>query len=79
MKLLNLLDQKNLPGKRLKFNTRKRAKQAAQRASKGKKPRHDSKSRIRNPHFHPETKNEHRITPKGHGNHDHYYYPKRRY
>ena len=60
------------------YNTRKKAKEAAQRAGGGKKPRHDPKGNPedRRPHYHPDVKDRYRKTPHGASMHDHYYYPR---
>ena len=59
--------------KRYRFNSRKKAKQQAQRAGKGKTNNHYSK---KGAHFHPDVKQKYRKTPKGVTFHDHYYYPR---
>ena len=59
--------------KRYRFNSRKKAKQQAQRAGKGKANNHYSK---KGAHFHPDVKQKYRKTPKGVTFHDHYYYPR---
>ncbi|WKB35666.1 hypothetical protein QS257_19885 [Terrilactibacillus sp. S3-3] len=57
--------------KRKRFNTKKKAYEAAKRAGKGK-VRHDRDSHgKKKPHYHPDV--------KGPAKHDHYYYPKRRW
>ena len=59
--------------KRYRFNSRKKAKQQAQRAGKGKADNQYSK---KGAHFHPDVKQKYRKTPKGVTFHDHYYYPR---
>ena len=59
--------------KRYRFNSRKKAKQQAQRTGKGKADNHYSK---KGAHFHPDVKQKYRKTPKGVTFHDHYYYPR---
>lgn len=59
------------------YNTRKKAKEAAQRAGGGKKPRHDQKgyNGSKKSHYHPDVNDRYRKTPHGASMHDHYYYP----
>ena len=59
--------------RRYRFNSRKKAKQAALRAGKGKIRNDYSK---KGAHYHPEVKTKYRRTPKGNSSHDHYYYPR---
>ena len=59
--------------KRYRFNSRKKAKQQAQIAGKGKADNQYSK---KGAHFHPDVKQKYRKTPKGVTFHDHYYYPR---
>ena len=59
--------------KRYRFNSRKKAKQQAQRAGKGKADNQYSK---KGAHFHPDVKQKYRKTHKGVTFHDHYYYPR---
>ena len=63
------------PARRVRCNTRKKAKEAAIRAGKGKKPRNDYHD-PKGAHFHPNVVNGARKTPKGSGFHDHYFYPR---
>jgi hypothetical protein len=64
-------------GRRDSFNTKKKAKEAAKKAGKGKEPIHHPKGHHGNKkaHYHPNVKNEYRETPHGVSIHDHYYYP----
>ena len=64
-------------GRRNVYNTRKKARAAARRAGGGKDPVHHPKGCHGNkrPHYHPNVKNEYRLTPNGVSKHDHYYYP----
>ncbi len=64
------------PGRRLKFRSKKLAREAAKRAGKGKTPRHDPNDE-NGPHFHPNVPNKSKGTPKGPNVHDHYFYPRR--
>ena len=66
------------PGLRKKYNSKKKAYEAAKKAGGGKEPiKHPKNSHGRNdPHFHPRTKNEYSKTPKMPSMHDHYYYPR---
>ena len=69
-------------GKRKRYNTRKKAKEAAQRAGRGK-IRHDPHGhppKTNKPHYHPDVPkvNPSRQTPHMPSPHDHYYYPKGR-
>ena len=59
-------------GRRYRFNTKKKAKEAAKRAGKGKY-RNDYQGR----HYHPDGVPNYRTTPKGASAHDHYNYPRR--
>ncbi len=65
-------------GRRKKFNSRKKAREAAKRAGGGKEPIHHPKGCHGNkePHYHPDVKDRYRITPNGVSSHDHYYYPR---
>lgn len=57
-------------------STRKKAEEAARRAGGGKKPDHHpkgTKGSDRN-HYHPQVKNNYRLTPHGYSYHDHFYY-----
>ena len=61
--------------KRKHYSSRKKAKEAAKKAGKGKEPiehYHDQYG----PHFHPDVPEAHSKTPKEPCYHDHYYYPK---
>jgi hypothetical protein len=62
-----------LPGDRLKFNTKKGAREAAKRAGGGNEPVHDPYDEY-GPHYHPGDGQGGRLKD----NHDHYYYPKSR-
>lgn len=59
--------------RRYRFNSRKKAKEAAKRAGRGKIRNDYSK---KGAHYHPEVKAKYRQTPKGVSSHDHYYYPR---
>ena len=61
------------PARRIRYNTRKKAFEAAKRAGKGRKPINHHSGR----HFHPNVSNKYSKTPKGASSHDHYSYPKR--
>lgn len=65
-------------GRRNNYNSRKKAKEAAKKAGGGKKPIKHPKGYHGNkrPHYHPNVKNNYRVTPKGISSHDHYYYPR---
>lgn len=65
-------------GRRNDYNSRKKAKEAAKKAGGGKDPIHHPKGchGNKNPHYHPNVKNNYRSTPHGVSSHDHYYYPR---
>lgn len=69
-------------GRRNNYNSRKRAKEAAKKAAKkaggGKEPIKHPKGFHGNkrPHYHPNVKNNYRLTPHGSSSHDHYFYPR---
>ena len=68
------------PAKRKRFNTKKKAKEAAQRAGRGKKPINHphGHQKIKAPHFHPDAPLPTLDSPPGQPSpHDHYYYPRR--
>ncbi len=60
------------------FKTRKEAEEAARRAGRGRKPRHDPHGDAKNPHphYHPNVSNDQRLTPHQASMHDHYNYPR---
>lgn len=59
--------------RRKRYNSRKKAKQAALRAGRGKIRNDYSR---RKGHYHPQVNAKYRRTPKGISSHDHYYYPR---
>jgi len=63
------------PAKRKRYPSKKEAREAAQRAGKGKKPIHHPNSPD-GPHYHPDAPMPKNPTPKVPNPHDHYYYPK---
>lgn len=64
-------------GRRIRFNTRKKAKEAAWRAGNKKNPRHDVSGKF-GPHYHPNVPKDNNLkNPHRPGLHDHYFYPKK--
>jgi len=63
------------PAKRKKYPSKKEAREAAQRAGKGKKPIHHPDG-SHGPHYHPDVPKPKGWTPKSPNPHDHYNYPK---
>lgn len=63
-------------GRRNKYNTRKKAEEAARRAGGGKEPIHHPKGckGSERSHYHPNLSNKFRLTPKGFQMHDHFFY-----
>lgn len=65
-------------GRRNNYNSWKKAKEAAKKAGGGKDPIKHPKGFHGNkrPHYHPNVKNNYRLTPHGSSSHDHYFYPR---
>ena len=64
----------NSPAKRKRYPSKKDAREAAQRAGKGKEPIHHPDGE-HGPHYHPDVPMPKQPTPKMPNPHDHYYYP----
>ena len=75
IKINSAVRSKHRIARRRKYNSRKRAYEAAKRAGKGREPIHHKRPGER-PHYHPNVNNPYSKTPKQPNFHDHYFYPR---